>query len=153
LDKFIVGRIVAIEATLSQTFPDMDILHHGIDTNEFVLISDELQKVVSFVDTSGDSVLEKLVYSAFLGRLTDYVSKAKDGMDTMIEATDADGKITINSILFHLKDTALNAVSPYFVTLQTIIIVLFIISLGIYIGIIFYIKKGGGAKNKSITYG
>jgi len=67
--------------------------------------------------------------------------------------SDDNGHITINAILYNIKDMALNSISPYFVVGQILILILLFISIGIYAGIFLYIKKGSSLYNKSIVYG
>ena len=153
LDKFITDRIKTIEITFTEMFPDLNILETEIDINEFIPISNDLQQIINTVDRSHDSFIEKTIYNAFIKRLADYVYTVKNGMDTIVMMGDDNGLITINSILYNLKDMLINTVSPYFVYGQMGIFLLLLVFIGIYIGIVIFIKKGGAMYNKSIVFG
>jgi len=153
LDKFIDNRIQAIEIGLDGMFPGLNILETGIDTDELVSINDQIHKSINDIDTENDSFFEKLVFSAFIGKLSNYINAVDTGVNTLSNMSDDDGLVTIKTILYNLKDMALDAVSPYFTILQIVVLVLFFVSIGIYFGIVIYIKKGGALYNKSIVYG
>jgi hypothetical protein len=153
LDRFIDNRIKNIEVLISKNFPDSNILDINININEFASASDELQKALNYVDISNDGFLEKLTYDVFIKRYTNYVYGVKTGIDTVVTMSDDTGSVTAKSILYNLKDMALDTVSRYFKYGQIGIIVLFFIFISIYIGIVFLEKKGNGMYNKSIVYG
>jgi hypothetical protein len=153
LDKFIVNRIQVMEDSLSKMFPNSNIMEMNVDTKELVSMNNQIQQSVNDIDTRNDSFFERLVYDAFIGKLSSYINAVDSGVTTLAAMSNEDGTVTIKVILFNLKDMALNTISPYFVVGQIIILILFIISLSIYFGIILYIKKGGSLYNKSIVYG
>jgi len=153
LDNFIVERIKNINTVVSEIFPDSNILETNIDTNEFVSVSDKLQQTLNGVDTSKDKVLEKLAYNIFLKKLTNYINAAKNGVDTIVTMSDNNGFFTINSVLYNLKDMAIKTISPYIVAVKIGIIFLLLVYIGIYIGVVVFLKKGGVMYNKSIVFG
>jgi hypothetical protein len=153
LDKFIVNRIQYIEVSLSKMFPNSNIMEISFDTNELVSINDQIQQSINDIDTKNDSFFERLVFNAFIGRLSNYINAVNTGVNTLSNMSDDDGSVTIKTILYNLKDIALDAVSPYFVIGQILILILFLIFTGIYVGIVVYIKKGGAMYNKSIVFG
>jgi len=152
LDNFITNRIQTIEVSLSKMLPNSNILETNINTDKLVSINNQLHQSINDIDTKNDSFFEKLVFNAFIGKLTNYINAVDTGVTTLSNMSD-DGSVTIKTILFNLKDIALDTVSIYFKVLQILILILFFIFIGIYIGISFYIKKGGSLYNKSIIYG
>ena len=153
LDKFIVNRIQAIEVSLSKMFPNSNILETSFDTSELVLINDQIQQSINDIYTENDSFFERLVFDAFIGKLSSYINAVDTGVSTLSNMSDDDGLVTIETILYNLKDIALDTVSPYFKIIQIIILILFVIFIGIYPGIVVYIKKGGAMYNKSMVFG
>jgi len=152
LDKFITNRIQTIEASLSKMFPNSNILETNIDTDKLVSINDQIHQSINDIDTKNDSFFEKLVFDAFIGKLSNYINAVDTGVSTLSNMSD-DGSVTIKTILFNIKDMALNTVSPYFKVLQILILVLLFIFIGIYFGISVYVKKSGSLYNKSIVFG
>jgi len=152
LDKFIDNRIQAMEVNLAKMFSRSNILEINIDTDILVSINDQIHQSINNIDTKNDSLFEKLVFDAFIGKLYNYINAVDTGINTLSNMSD-DGSVTIKTILYNLKDTALDAVSPYFMAIQILILIVFFISIGIYVGIVIYIKKGGALYNKSIVYG
>jgi hypothetical protein len=61
--------------------------------------------------------------------------------------------ITIKSVLYGLKDMALETISPYVVFGQIGALILLIIYICIYAGIVVFLKKGGALYNKSLVFG
>jgi hypothetical protein len=153
LDTFIDNRIQAMEVSLSKMFPNSNILETSIDTGELVSINDQIQLSINDIDTKSDGFFERLVFDAFIGKLSNYINAVDTGVSTLSDMSDDDGSVTIKTILYNLKDMALDTASPYFVAIQIVILILFFISIGIYVGIVVYIKKGGAMYNKSIVYG
>jgi len=153
LDKFITGRLQIIEINLSRMFPNSNILETNFDTDGLVSINNQIQRSINDIKTNNDSYFEKLVYDAFITKLSYYTNAVDSGVITLAQMSNADGTITLKTILYNLKDIALNTVSPYFKVLQILILILFFVFIGIYFGIILYIKKGGALYNKSIVYG
>jgi len=152
LDKFIVNRIQAMEVSLSRMFPNSNILEVRFDTSELVSINDQIQQSISDIDTKSDGFFERLVFNAFIGKLSSYINAVDTGVSTLSNMSD-DGSVTIKTILYNLKDIALDTASPYFIAIQIAILILFFIFIGIYVGIVLYIKKGGTMYNKSIVFG
>jgi len=153
LDKFIVNRIQAMEADLSKMFPNTNILETSIDTKDLVSMNNQIQQSINDINTSADSFFERLAFDAFIGKLSGYIHAVDSGVTSLASISNEDGTVTIKTILYSLKDMALDAVSPYFKAGQIIILILFLIAVGVYFGIYFYIKKGGAFYNKSIVYG
>jgi len=153
LDKFITNRIQTIEASLSKMFPNSNILETNIDTEKLVSINDQIHQSINDIDTKNDSFFEKLVFNAFIGKLSNYINAVDTGVSTLSNMSDDNGSVTIKTILYNLKDMALNTVSPYFVVIQILILIIFFIFIGIYIGISVYVKKSGSLYNKSIVIG
>jgi hypothetical protein len=153
LDKFIVNRIQAMEVSLSNIFPNTNILETSLDTKDLVSLNNQLQQSVNEINTSSDSFFERLAFDAFMGKLSGYINAVDSGVTTLAAMSNDDGTVTVNTILYNLKDIALDAVSPYFKVGQILILILLVVSVGIYFGIYVYIKKGGALYNKSIVYG
>ena len=153
LDKFIVNRINDMELVLSGRFPNTDILEMTFDISEIASLNNELQLSLSGIDADDDNIFERLVFDAFLGELTKYTDAVNSGVNTLTATSNDDGTITVKNLLLGIKDLALDTISPYFFVLQILILVVFFICLGIYIGVAVFLKKGGGIYNKSIVYG
>jgi len=153
LDTFIDNRIQAMEASLSKRFPNSNILEETLDTAELVSLNEKIQQSLSDIDTEGDGFLKRLVFDAFIGKLTSYISAVDSGVAAVSNMSDDDGSVTVKALLYNFKDMGLDAASPYFAGLQIVILVLFVIAIGIYVGIVVYINKGGAMYNKSIVYG
>jgi len=153
LDKFIVNRIRAMELTLAANFPNSNIMELTFNTNELVSLNSQLQQSVNNIDTSNDSFFQRLAFDTFMGKLSDYINAVNSGVTTLAAMSNDDGTVTVNTILYNLKDIALDAVSPYFRVGQILILVLLVIAVGVYFGIFIYIKKGGSLYNKSIVFG
>ncbi|MDR0321623.1 MAG: hypothetical protein LBI28_08975 [Treponema sp.] len=153
LNIFIENRIVFIENKLNDVFPNQNILDTNIDTNELASAVNELQKTVNNIDTSRDSYFESLIFNVFLKKLAGYVNTIENGANTVIMMGDENGAVTIKSILYNLKDMALKTISPYFIFGQIAVIILLFIYIGIYAGVVVFLKKGGAIYNKSIVFG
>jgi len=153
LDRFIINRIQNIETRLSDMFPNSNIMETSIDIKDLVSINNQIQQSINDINTSADRFFEKLVFDAFIGKLSGYINAVNSGVTTLAAISNDDGTVTINTIFYKLKDIALSTVSPYFIAGQIIIFILFIISIGIYIGIYVCIKKCDSLYNKSIIYG
>jgi len=153
LDKFLDNRLQAIEVSLDKTFPNMNLLETRLDTGELVSINDKIQQSVNNIDTKNDSFFERLVFSALMGKLSGSINAVGTGVNALSEMSDDDGSLTVKTLLYNLKDSALETVSPFFVVLQIVLLVVFFIAIGIYAGIAVYIKKGGAMYNKSIVFG
>jgi len=153
LDKFIVIRIQAMEVSLSNMFPNTNILETSLDTKDLVSLNSKIQQSINDINTSSDSFFERLAFDAFMGKLSGYINAVDSGVTTLAAMSNDDGTVTINTILYNLKDMALDTVSPYFIVGQIIILILLLVFIGIYVGIVIYIKKGGSLYNKSIVYG
>jgi hypothetical protein len=153
LDKFIFNRIQDMEAGLSRMFPDSNILETSINTNELVSMNNQIQQSINDINTSNDGFLEKLVYKVFIYKLSNYIKTVDSGVNTLAAMNKDNGIVTVKDILYNFKDIALDTISPFFTVLQIILLILFIITLGIYLGIIINIKKRRSLYNKSIVYG
>ena len=153
LDRFIDNRINDMELVLSRKFPNTNILEMTFDASEIASLNNELQLALNGIEAGDKNMFERLVFDAFLSEITKYTDAFALGVNTLSTISNDDGTVTIKAILYGIKDLALNSVSPYFYVLQIVILVLFFICIGIYIGIAFYLKKGGGTYNKSIVYG
>jgi hypothetical protein len=153
LNTFIEDRIMFIEIELAEVFPNSNILETSIDANELTSVVEELQQMVDNIDTSSDGYFESVIFDAFLGELTGYVYAAENGINTIAMMGDENGSVSIKSILYNLKDMALKTISPYFVFGQIGILILLFVYIGIYAGIVAFLKKGGAMYNKSIVFG
>jgi len=153
LDKFIVNRIQAMEADLSRMLPDVNIMEASFDISELVSMNNQIQQSINDIDTSNDSFFERLVYNAFIGKLSSYINAVDSGVTSLAMISDDNGHVTIKTVLYNLKDRALNTISPYFVVGQILILIVLFIFIGIYVGIIISIRKGSSSYNKSIVYG
>ena len=153
LNKFIDGRINTVEITLNQYFPNTRIMEININTDEFVEVSARLQQSLRDIDKSDDSFFERLVFDAFIARLTPYITAADTGINTVAMMGNEQGNVTIKTVLLNLKEMALDAISPYFIILYIMILIFLLIFVGVYLGIAFRLKKGGAMYNKSIVFG
>jgi hypothetical protein len=152
LNIFIEDRIQFIEIELAEVFPNSNILELSIDANGLTSVIEELQQMVNDIDTSSDDYFESFIFDTFLNKLTSYVYAAENGINTIVMMGDENGLITIKSILYNLKDIALKTISPYFVFGQIGVLILLLIYIGIYAGIVVFLKKGGAMYNKSIVF-
>lgn len=153
LNTFITNRIELMERKLVEIFPNSNIMEKNIDTNELSQIVDELKQTVNGIDTSGDSFLESLIYDAALNKLNGYVRAAETGVNTIASAGNETGAVTMKSVLYTVKDTALETAAPYFKFGQAGILILLLVFIGIYAVVVLFLKKGGALYNKSIVYG
>jgi hypothetical protein len=153
LNSFLERKMEFIELELVKLFPNSNLLETNIDTGEFISIVDELEQAVNTIKTNNDGYFERLVFGAFLDKLTDYVYAVKNGIATITSTENENGLVTIRSILYNLKNKALETISLYFVFGQTGILILLIIYILIYVGITAFLKKGGAMYNKSIVFG
>ena len=153
LNNFLENRIAYIEVELTDLFPDSNILEMTIDTDELASVVDEVQQTVNNINTSADSFFEKLVFGAFLHKLTGYVYTAEDSINSIKTMRNENGLVTVKSVLYGLKDMTLETISPYFIFGQIGALILLAVYIGIYAGIVVYIKKGGVMYNKSIVFG
>jgi len=153
LDRFIINRIQTMEASLSKMFPNTNIMETSFNTSELVSFNNQIQQSVNDINTKNDGFFERLVYDVFLGKLSSYINAADLGITTLATMSSDDGTVTIKTVMYNLKDMTLDAISPYFIVGRLLILILLFISIGIYIGITIYIKKGGTLYNKSIVYG
>jgi hypothetical protein len=152
-DNFIKDRIELIEVKLSEIFPDSNILETGITVDEFPSVVPEVLQLMNDIDTSDNGVFERLAFDVFLNTLTMYANTIEDGMIRITMLADNNGQVTIDSLLYELKDMALETISPYFVFGQIGIVFLLLIFIGIYAGVTIFLKKGGAMYNKSIVFG
>jgi len=134
-------------------FPNLNIMEANLDISELVSMNNQIQQSINDIDTRNDGFFERLAYNAFIGKLSNYINAVDSGVTTLAMMSDDNGYVTIKDIFYNLKDIALNTISPYFLVGQILILILLFISIGIYFGIIIYIKKGGSLYNKSIVYG
>ena len=153
LDSFIDNRIYDIELVLSRRFPNTNILETTFNTSEIMSLNNELQQSLSDINTGNDNIFERIIFNAFLSEIIKYTNAIDSGVKILTGISNDDGTITIRTLLFGIKDLTLESVSPYFIILQIIIFVIFFICIGIFIGVSFYFKKGGGTYNKSVVYG
>ena len=153
LDRFIDNRINYLELILSKRFQNTNILDMTIETNDIASLNYELQLAVNGIDVSKDNIFERLIFDAFLTEISKYTNVIDSGVAVLSEISNDDGTITLKNLLFGIKILALDTVSPYFFVLQILILFVFFICLGIYIGVAIYFKKGGSIYNKSIVYG
>lgn len=153
LNTFMENRIAFIEAKLAESFPNTNILEMSIDTGAFASTVDELQEAIAAINTSGDGFFERLVFDGFVHTLTGYINAVENGMNTVLMPDGTNGVLTIPSILYNLKNMALDIVSPYFVFGRVGILIVLLIYIGVYTGIVIFLKKGGAEYNKSLVFG
>ncbi|MDR1249213.1 MAG: hypothetical protein LBK63_07920 [Treponema sp.] len=153
MDVFIEDRIESIESKLAEMFPNSNILETNIDTSEFGSIVGELSQTMNDIDTSGDSYFERLIFDAFLNKLTGYAHTAENSIAAITAMGDENGLVAIKSVLYNLKNIAIETVSPYFLFVKIGILILLIIYIRIYTGIVVFLKRGGAMYNKSIVFG
>jgi hypothetical protein len=151
LDKFVDEKIVYLEKTLNRLIPEENILEKNIDTSEVYSMLLEAQAIVDGEKAEG--IIEKLVIRSLTSTLSKYIRLAKDNVAGVAEFNNSDGVVTVKSMLEYVKAKVLNAVSPYFIFGQIAVIVLLAIFIGIYYGIVIYLKKGGAKNNNSIILG
>ncbi|MDR1179551.1 MAG: hypothetical protein LBK44_03535 [Spirochaetales bacterium] len=153
MNNFIKDRIEFIEIKLSEISPDSNILETSINTSELSSVIPELLQLVNDIDTDDNDVFERIILDAFEDTLTIYANTIEDGINRIAMPADNNGQVTVKSILYELKDMALETISPYFILGQIGIVFLLIVFIGIYIGIIIFLKRGGAMYNKSISFG
>jgi hypothetical protein len=153
LDNFIDKKIEFVENELGTTFPNTNILETNIDTTELAATFKELHQILEPDDTAESNYIEKIVFAVFLRKLTNYIYIAENQVTKLTGIADNNGMITIKSIILSLKKQTLDAVSPYFTLAQVAIVILLFVYIGIYIGVVVFLTKGGGSYNKSIVFG
>jgi hypothetical protein len=151
LDDFMNRRLAFVERELAEIFPDSNILEREIDTSAPVI--DELRQLVNNAKTSDDGFLENVVFNAFLNKLNGYFNAVEDGVAVITTIADDGGPVTVKAVSYRLKDIALETIAPYFVFGQIGILFLLLIFIGIYVGFVIFLKKGGAMYNKSIVFG
>ena len=151
LDIFIIDKIQLINTSISEAFPEYNIMEISVDSNEFILVSDRLEQITTNIAVGSNfGVFEKIVFDAFTEQLDKIVTQIQSGVKTSLSAVSKDGIISINAILYNLKDAALKKVFPYIIIGQTLTVILFIIFIGVYIGVFFVFRKLVPKVKKSI---
>jgi hypothetical protein len=153
MDNFIEGRIEFIEAELTELFPDSNLPGTGIDAGELSAAAGKLQRVMDAIDTRGDGFFESLIYTVFLKKYAGYVYAATNGITNLSMMGNENGLVTLRSVLYSLKDAAVKTITPYFIFGHIGILVLLLVYIGIYGGIVIFLKKGGALYNKSMVFG
>ena len=148
LNNFLDNKIEVVSDMLAQKFPNSNIMEMTIDTNEFKeAIGDIQDKMKS--ENAGDSLLEKLIFDVFVSQIAGYVDMAESGVDLISSRSSEDGTVTVKTVVYTIKDKALDTVAPFFVILQ----VLLVIVLLVYTIILVYLKKSSASKNNSLVFG
>jgi len=152
LDKFIDSRIAAMETGLDRRFPDKNILETRFGTGELVSINEQIQQTVKEIDTKSDGFFERLVFNALIGRLFTYINAVDSGATALSNMSDEDGTVTIKTLLYNLKTTALKAAEPYFTAFQVAIVILALVSFAIYAAIVICVRseERAGARNARV---
>jgi hypothetical protein len=133
LNNFIDEKINAIEITLNRHFPDEKVMEVTINADDFSVIIDQLQQSLKDINIGTDGYFEKLVFNAFIDRVNAYVDDVQKGINTVgTKISNDQGEINLKSILYNLKDMALNKITPYLVIFIVLIVIVFLIFVGIY---------------------
>jgi hypothetical protein len=151
LNKFLDNRIAFLENTLNKNFPGTNLLETNINTDEFIKYSNQIQQSLTNVNTSDDSMFEKMVYNALIAKISPYINAVESGANTMATMTNEHGIVTIKSVLLGFKKSAIDAISPYFIVFNILILLAFLIAVGAYCGIVHFIRKG--ASEKGVVFG
>ena len=151
ISKFMTNRMVDIEVAFSIITPGWNLFETNINTNNIAIVTDEVQKVFDYVDTSNDTIIQKIAYGIFLRRMAIYVRTAFSSAETMIKLSDEEGNVSVKTLFYHLKDRTLDLIELYTNIGRAGMILLFLIFIAIYVGIFVYLKKGGEEYNKSIV--
>jgi len=148
MDTFIDKRVIgAISPSILETTV--------VDTNEIASVSSTLQNLQKQGDfLKGDGFITKLAYETFLKKIDDAASAMQKGMTQLSTKGDKDGKLTVHVILRQIKDTSLDALSPYIRRLQFGVFFVLLIYVGIYGGLVIYFRNSSGVIfGSGITYG
>jgi hypothetical protein len=125
LSKFIDGRIDTIEVAVNKSYPDKKIMEMSVNASEFSETLNQFQQAIKGINTSRDGYFEKMVFDAFMSKLTPYLNTA----DSLSKDF---GDATLKSVLFKIKDMSLATVSHYVTFFIMIIVVIFLVIMGIY---------------------
>ena len=148
LNNFLDNRIEQVSGILAQQFPNSNIMDLSIDTNEFKEVIGGIQEKMKN-ENAGDSFLEKLIFDAFVSQIAGYVDMAESGVNLISSVSNEDGIVTVQTVVYAIKDKALDKVAPFFVILQ----VLLVIAAFIYMIILIFLKKSGAPKSNGIVFG
>jgi hypothetical protein len=153
LSKFLDGRIAALENTLNKNFPGTNLMETNINTDEFIEYSNQIQQTINNVNTSDDSMFEKMVYSALIAKITPYINAVESGVNTMASMTNEQGIVTIKSVVLGFKKSAIDTISPWFIAFNVLIFIAFMIAVGAYCGIVYVMRKDGTGTEKGMVFG
>jgi hypothetical protein len=93
--------------------------------------------------------LEKFLFNAFVSQISGYVDMAESGANLISSRSSEDGTVTVKTIIYTIKDKALDKLAPLFITLQILILIAF----AIYFFILLHMSKGGLAINNGVVFG
>ena len=148
LSNFLDNKIVQVSVMLAQKFPNSNIMELTIDTNEFKEAVGDVQNTMRS-ENVGDSLLEKMIFDAFVSQISGYINMAEDGVNLISSRSDEDGTVTVETIVYTIKDKALDTVAPFFVVLQVLIVIVFFA----YVAILYYQIKGRESKDNGLVFG
>ena len=141
LENFIIGKINTINTSVSLVFPNINILELDINSNEFLSISNQLQEITDNLDLSNSSFIERRIYNDFSQRLIDNINMIQRGVDTSLARLNIDGIVSLNSILYNIKNMVMRRVSPFIFLGQVVTMILLLMYIGIYVGVYYLLKK------------
>jgi len=148
LNSFLNNKIETVSDMLAQKFPNLNIMEITIDTNEFKEIVSSMQENMKS-ENAGGSFLEKMIFNAFVSQIAGYVDMAESGVNLISSISNEDGIVTVETVVYTIKDKALDKAAPFFVILQVLLIIVFFV----YMIILIYLKKAGASKNNGIVFG
>lgn len=151
LDNFLDEKISFVESKLNVIYPNL--LETQVDITELTPVLNNLSQAIETESSSEHGFPENVILRVFQEKLSNYINMAKNNTAKLATIADDEGKATIKTILVNIKEQSLDAVYPYFIIGQIATIMLLFIYIGIYVGIIVFLKKGGGLYNKSIVFG
>ena len=151
LDNFLDEEIKIVENKLNVIYPN--VLETKIDTTELTSVLNDLNQAIETEVSAEYRFLKNVVFNAFWRKLSSYINVVKGSATKLASISDNEGKVTIKAILVISKKQALDVIYPYFITGQIVTIVLLLIYIGIYIGIIVFLRKDGVKYNNSIVFG
>jgi hypothetical protein len=131
-------------------FPNAAALETEIDTGEIVSAFNKLRRIIEPEDAMEYGYLKSAALKIIAGAFEEYIYIAEYQGDRL---ADEKGRITIGSILSRIKERALDVFSPYFALAQVLTLVALAAYIAVYIGVVVFLKNGGGSYNKSIVFG
>jgi len=142
LDRYIDGKINALEITLNRYFPDKKVMELGVSASDFSEVIDKLRQSIGEINIDSDGIFEKYILKGFVDKVNIYIDEINRGVNTAgISIGNKQGEITLRAVFFHLKTLALRKITPYIRFFIILIIICMLIFIAIYISVVSASRK------------